>query len=113
MFLLDFVIQWLVLSECNSRSSEFGSQRRDSCANINDFEICNKYDIDNTGLVCKLIIVIYVFLLQLSWSSMSSLYQNLVCYFNAGISFIYEKGFALVPYSFCIPDGNGRVFSGE
>ncbi|KAJ8443606.1 hypothetical protein Cgig2_019588 [Carnegiea gigantea] len=34
------------------RSSEFGSQRRDSCANISDFEICNKYDIDNTGLVC-------------------------------------------------------------
>lgn len=27
-------------------------QRRESCANINDFEICNKYDIDNTGLVC-------------------------------------------------------------
>uniref|UniRef100_A0A7C9CHN1 Calmodulin-lysine N-methyltransferase n=1 Tax=Opuntia streptacantha TaxID=393608 RepID=A0A7C9CHN1_OPUST len=27
-------------------------QRRDSCTNINDFEICNKYDIDNTGLVC-------------------------------------------------------------
>lgn len=27
-------------------------QRRDSCANINDFEMCNKYDIDNTGLVC-------------------------------------------------------------
>ncbi|KAH9620557.1 hypothetical protein KSS87_021009 [Heliosperma pusillum] len=28
-------------------------QRRDSCANINDFKVCNKYDIDNTGLVCK------------------------------------------------------------
>ncbi|XP_074308585.1 calmodulin-lysine N-methyltransferase [Silene latifolia] len=27
-------------------------QRRDSCAIINDFEVCNKHDIDNTGLVC-------------------------------------------------------------
>ncbi|XP_010679922.1 calmodulin-lysine N-methyltransferase isoform X2 [Beta vulgaris subsp. vulgaris] len=27
-------------------------QRRDNCASISDFEICNKYDIDNTGLVC-------------------------------------------------------------
>lgn len=27
-------------------------QRRDNCATIGDFEICNKYDIDNTGVVC-------------------------------------------------------------
>ncbi|XP_057545581.1 calmodulin-lysine N-methyltransferase [Amaranthus tricolor] len=27
-------------------------QRRDNSASINDFEICNKYEIDNTGLVC-------------------------------------------------------------
>ena len=24
----------------------------DDRANLNDFEICNRYDIDNTGLVC-------------------------------------------------------------
>lgn len=29
------------------------SQRVDDRANLNDFEICNRYDIDNTGLVCK------------------------------------------------------------
>lgn len=22
-------------------------------AHLNDFEVCNRYDIDNTGLVCK------------------------------------------------------------
>ncbi|CAO2831316.1 unnamed protein product [Amaranthus hypochondriacus] len=27
-------------------------QRKDNSASINDFEICNKYEIDNTGLVC-------------------------------------------------------------
>ncbi|KAL9241426.1 hypothetical protein vseg_015541 [Gypsophila vaccaria] len=27
-------------------------QRRDSGASISDFEVCNRYDIDNTGLVC-------------------------------------------------------------
>ncbi|KAK9713232.1 hypothetical protein RND81_06G013300 [Saponaria officinalis] len=27
-------------------------QRRDTCASISDFEVCNRYDIDNTGLVC-------------------------------------------------------------
>ncbi|XP_057975214.1 calmodulin-lysine N-methyltransferase [Malania oleifera] len=30
----------------------FLTQRVDNCANLNDFEISNKYDIDNTGLVC-------------------------------------------------------------
>lgn len=27
-------------------------QRVDNCANLDDFKICNAYDIDNTGLVC-------------------------------------------------------------
>uniref|UniRef100_A0A5B7BWE7 Calmodulin-lysine N-methyltransferase n=1 Tax=Davidia involucrata TaxID=16924 RepID=A0A5B7BWE7_DAVIN len=27
-------------------------QRVDNVADLNDFEICNRYDIDNTGLVC-------------------------------------------------------------
>ncbi|XP_015889742.3 calmodulin-lysine N-methyltransferase [Ziziphus jujuba] len=31
----------------------FLTQRMDSLANLDDFEICNKYDIDNTGLVCQ------------------------------------------------------------
>lgn len=29
------------------------SQRWEDCINLNDFEVCNRYDIDNTGLVCK------------------------------------------------------------
>ncbi|XP_024983382.1 calmodulin-lysine N-methyltransferase [Cynara cardunculus var. scolymus] len=28
-------------------------QRVDTCANLDDFKICNTYDIDNTGLVCS------------------------------------------------------------
>nr|XP_016448142.1 PREDICTED: calmodulin-lysine N-methyltransferase-like [Nicotiana tabacum] len=28
-------------------------QRVDSMAHLNDFEVCNRYDIDNTGLVCQ------------------------------------------------------------
>ncbi|KAJ9541034.1 hypothetical protein OSB04_027540 [Centaurea solstitialis] len=28
-------------------------QRVDNCANLDDFKICNTYDIDNTGLVCS------------------------------------------------------------
>ncbi|XP_076914617.1 calmodulin-lysine N-methyltransferase-like [Bidens hawaiensis] len=28
-------------------------QRVDTCANLDDFRICNTYDIDNTGLVCS------------------------------------------------------------
>ncbi|KAK1410481.1 hypothetical protein QVD17_37018 [Tagetes erecta] len=28
-------------------------QRVDNCANLDDFRICNTYDIDNTGLVCS------------------------------------------------------------
>nr|XP_043632910.1 calmodulin-lysine N-methyltransferase [Erigeron canadensis] len=28
-------------------------QRVDNCANLNDFRICNTYDIDNTGIVCS------------------------------------------------------------
>ncbi|XP_071707779.1 calmodulin-lysine N-methyltransferase-like [Rutidosis leptorrhynchoides] len=28
-------------------------QRVECCANLNDFRICNAYDIDNTGLVCS------------------------------------------------------------
>ncbi|KAF3440305.1 hypothetical protein FNV43_RR18589 [Rhamnella rubrinervis] len=31
----------------------FLTQRMDSLANLSDFEICNQYDIDNTGLVCQ------------------------------------------------------------
>lgn len=27
-------------------------QRMDNCADLDDFKICNTYDIDNTGLVC-------------------------------------------------------------
>ncbi|KAH0691413.1 hypothetical protein KY285_015907 [Solanum tuberosum] len=28
-------------------------QRADDMAHLNDFEVCNRYDIDNTGLVCQ------------------------------------------------------------
>ncbi|KAL3844993.1 hypothetical protein ACJIZ3_002396 [Penstemon smallii] len=31
----------------------FLRQRLEDCADLNDFEICNRYDIDNTGLVCQ------------------------------------------------------------
>lgn len=30
------------------------SQRVDNHADLGDFEICNRYNIDNTGIVCKL-----------------------------------------------------------
>ncbi|XP_021862227.1 calmodulin-lysine N-methyltransferase isoform X2 [Spinacia oleracea] len=33
-------------------SNLFLYQRKDNCASITDFEICNKNDIDNTGVVC-------------------------------------------------------------
>ncbi|KAI3446924.1 hypothetical protein Pfo_003589 [Paulownia fortunei] len=29
------------------------SQRLEDCVDLNDFEVCNRYDIDNTGLVCQ------------------------------------------------------------
>ncbi|GLT44562.1 hypothetical protein SLA2020_184480 [Shorea laevis] len=29
------------------------TQRVDNCADLKDFEICNEYNIDNTGLVCQ------------------------------------------------------------
>ncbi|XP_059592441.1 calmodulin-lysine N-methyltransferase isoform X3 [Vitis vinifera] len=35
-----------------SASKLYLTQRVDDRANLNDFEICNRYDIDNTGLVC-------------------------------------------------------------
>ncbi|KAL7132071.1 hypothetical protein ABFS83_12G046700 [Erythranthe nasuta] len=28
-------------------------QRWEDCVDLNDFEVCNRYDIDNTGLVCQ------------------------------------------------------------
>lgn len=28
-------------------------QRWEDCVDLNDFEVCNQYDIDNTGLVCQ------------------------------------------------------------
>ncbi|XP_020205591.1 calmodulin-lysine N-methyltransferase [Cajanus cajan] len=31
----------------------FLTQRVDNCADLSDFEICNRYNIDNTGLVCN------------------------------------------------------------
>ncbi|MFS8010394.1 putative calmodulin-lysine N-methyltransferase [Helianthus anomalus] len=36
-----------------SATKLFLYQRVDSCANLDDFRICNTYDIDNTGLVCS------------------------------------------------------------
>ncbi|WVZ24410.1 hypothetical protein V8G54_002954 [Vigna mungo] len=34
----------------------FLTQRVDSGADLDDFEICNRYNIDNTGLVCKFLL---------------------------------------------------------
>ncbi|KAI7756780.1 hypothetical protein M8C21_014451 [Ambrosia artemisiifolia] len=36
-----------------SATKLFLFQRVDNCANLDDFRICNTYDIDNTGLVCS------------------------------------------------------------
>ncbi|KAI3794282.1 hypothetical protein L1987_36911 [Smallanthus sonchifolius] len=36
-----------------SATKLFLCQRVDNCANLDDFRICNTYDIDNTGLVCS------------------------------------------------------------
>lgn len=37
-------------------------QRADDMAHLNDFEVCNRYDIDNTGLVCKYFLHSSIFL---------------------------------------------------
>lgn len=48
--LSDVCIRYTLPTEMSQELLLF--QRRDSCTNINDFEICKKYNIDNTGLVC-------------------------------------------------------------
>jgi len=50
-----FAFEWLCLHDylfvfCLCR------QRVDSRADLGDFEICNRYNIDNTGLVCKFLL---------------------------------------------------------
>ncbi|XP_021727582.1 calmodulin-lysine N-methyltransferase-like isoform X2 [Chenopodium quinoa] len=57
----NFEVEGLTMDACycyslptskNIDPNLFLFQRRDNCASISDFEICNKYDIDNTGVVC-------------------------------------------------------------
>lgn len=53
------------------------SQRVDERAVLGDFEICNLYNVDNTGLVCKFLLVLHVLVLGLGFVHTAGLFGNL------------------------------------
>lgn len=52
-------------------------QRVDNCSDLNDFEISNRYNIDNTGLVCKFSISLYLLLVSDVAALLCSVYFGL------------------------------------
>ena len=56
------------------------SQRVDERADLGDFEICNRYNVDNTGLVCKFLFVVHELVLGLGFVLKEGCLQKL-CYF--------------------------------
>lgn len=63
------------------------SQRVSSNDVLGDFEICNRYDIDNTGLVCKFVLSLQSFFFE---SSLQSLFTCYCSNFTKGFQFRKE-----------------------
>lgn len=53
LVLLKCCFNYSFVEGCVTLATCLCSQRWEDCVDLNDFEVCNQYDIDNTGLVCK------------------------------------------------------------